>query len=149
MPLPRGATAPKIPDLPLEDGPRALFFYKVTCPVCQMAAPKVQTIEQAYPGAIVGVGQDPADRLDAFATEHGVTFPSASEDPPYETSRAYGIEIVPTTFLVDGDGTILRTVQAWDRDGLNDLSQHLAELLDRPYVPVSTPGDGLPPLRPG
>ena len=65
-PLSPGVPAPSVPGAEL-DGPTAVFFYKVTCPVCQMAAPKAQGFEAGYPGRIVGVGEDPPDKLDAFA----------------------------------------------------------------------------------
>ena len=72
-------------------GPTALFFYKVTCPVCQMAAPVAQRIHQAVPGGIVGIGQDPPERLGTFAREYGVAFDSIQDPPPYPASEAYGM----------------------------------------------------------
>src|SRR5438874_1726033 len=50
--LAAGSTAPPIEGIDFGTGPMALFFYKVTCPVCQMAAPKVQGFESAYPGHV-------------------------------------------------------------------------------------------------
>ena len=58
-----GSSAPPIPGVDFDTGPLALFFYKVTCPVCQLAAPKVAEFQRAYPGRIVGVGQDPEGRV--------------------------------------------------------------------------------------
>jgi len=150
MPVLRpGAAAPAVDGVDFSAGPTAVFFYKVTCPVCQMAAPKAGAFATGYPGRIVGVGQDPVEKLAAFEAEYGMGFPSLSDAPPYDLSNAYGIETVPTTFLVGTDGTIVDTVESWDRDGLNRLSQELAGLTGRPYVPVSEQGDGLPPFRPG
>ncbi len=144
-----GSPAPPIAGVPARDGPLALFFYKVTCPVCQMAAPKVAAFHRAYPGAIVGVGQDPRDKLAAFDREFGLGFSSVPDLPPYEVSDAYGIRVVPTVFVVAPDGTVLSAVESWDRDGLNDASRRLAEATGLPYVAISEPGDGLPPFRPG
>jgi peroxiredoxin len=144
-----GTAAPPVPGVDFSRGPLTVFFYKVTCPVCQMAAPKAQRFEGAYPGGIVGVGQDPEDKLTAFDGAFGMSFPHLSDSPPYELSDAYGIRVVPTTFLVGTDGTILGSVESWDRDGLNALSARLAELAGAPYVPISERGDGLPPFRPG
>jgi peroxiredoxin len=141
--------APGIPGVDFEKAPLAVFFYKVTCPVCQMAAPKVQNFEAAYPGRIVGIGQDPREKLTAFEGEFGLTFPSLVDAPPYAVSNAYGIEVVPTTFLVDGEGTILDTVESWDRDGLNRISEGLAEITGAGYAEISNRSDGLPPFRPG
>jgi peroxiredoxin len=129
--------------------PRVLFFYKVTCPVCQLAAPAVQRFEEAYPGHVAGVGQDPEGKLEAFSGQYGLSFPVAADDPPYPASLAYGVRVVPTVFLVDGRETILDVVESWDRDGLNRVSQRVAELAGTAYAPISTPDDGLPPFRPG
>jgi peroxiredoxin len=148
-PLAVGSPAPYIPGVDFGTAPSAVFFYKVMCPVCQMAAPKVERFEQGYPGRIVGVGEDPPEKLDAFHQEFGLTFPSVSDSPPYELSNAYGIRAVPTTFLVASDGTVLSVVESWDREGLNALSSRLADLTGEPYAPISEPSDGLPPFRPG
>jgi peroxiredoxin len=147
-PLAPGAPAPVVPGVDLDSAPRVLFFYKVTCPVCQMAAPAVQAFERAYPGRIVGIGQDPTGKLQAFANEYGTTFDSVSDAPPYPVSDAYGIRVVPTVFLVQA-GAIVETVESWNRDGLNSVSVRLADLTGAPYAPVSEPTDGLPPFRPG
>jgi thiol-disulfide isomerase/thioredoxin len=148
-PLAPGTPAPPVPGVDFSKGPTALFFYKVTCPVCQMAAPKAETFERAYPGRIVGVGQDPDQKLTAFDRQFGMSFPHLTDSPPYELSNAYGIRVVPTTFLVDPGGIVLESVESWDRDSLNALSVRLAELTGAAFVPISEPGDGLPPFRPG
>jgi hypothetical protein len=121
----------------------------VSCPVCHQSAPVAERFEQAYPGRISGVGQDPPERLRDFATEWGVTFPSVPEQPPYPVSNAYGIRVVPTLFLVAPDGEILETVESWDREGYNAVSRRLSDLIGATFEVVSTPGDALPPFRPG
>jgi thiol-disulfide isomerase/thioredoxin len=145
-PLSVGSPAPAV-DL-ATDGPTALFFYKVTCPVCQLAAPKVETFERAYPGKIHGIGQDPSDKLAAFSDRFGMTFPSQSDAPDYPLSLAFGIRVVPTVALLS-DGVVADLVESWDRERLNGLSRRLAELVDAPFAPISDPGDGLPVFRPG
>ena len=111
-PLAPGSPAPAVPGVDFGEGPRALFLYKVTCPVCQMAAPKVQRLQEAYPGRIVGIGEDPDEELEAFGRRFGLSFASSPDLPPYELSNAYGIRTVPTTFLVGRDGIIVRTVES-------------------------------------
>jgi peroxiredoxin len=148
-PLAAGSPAPSIPGVDFAQAPTVVFFYKVTCPVCQLAAPKVERFQQAYPGRIVGVGQDPAERLESFQQEFGMDFRSVADTEPYELSNAYGTRVVPTAFLVDDSGKIDRAVESWDRDGLNDLSRRLSDLTGLPYVVISEPTDGLPSFRPG
>jgi peroxiredoxin len=148
-PLQVGAIAPEVPGVRFGDGPVGLFFYKVTCPTCQMAAPNVGTFERAYPGRVIGIGQDPPEALERFAQTYGLGLRSVSDQPPYVTSDAYGIVSVPTLFLVGADATVLESVGAWDRDAFNRVSLHLAELTAADPVDISQLGDGLPAFQPG
>lgn len=147
-PVSVGSPAPEVLGIPQSADPRVLFFYKVTCPVCQMAAPKVERFSAAHPGRVVGVGQDPPGKLAAFGSTYGLTFDTSEDPPPYPASDAYGIEVVPTLVLVAG-GVVVDLVESWDRDGLNALAHQLSELTGEQEVPISTAGDGLPPFRPG
>ena len=144
-----GSSAPPIGGVDFAAGPTVVFFYKVTCPVCQMAAPKVGEFERAYPGRIVGIGQDPEDKLAEFDRELEMGFGSVADLPPYELSNAYQIRVVPTLFLVSPEGVVLESVESWNRDGFNQVSKHLAALTDAEYAPISEPSDGLPSFRPG
>ena len=148
-PLRPGTAAPAIDGVDLASAPTALFFYKTTCPVCRMAAPKAQAFNAAYPGRIVGVGEDPPGKLASFAGEFGVEFGSVPDLPPYPASDAYGIEVVPTLFVIDAGGAIVETVESWDREGWNRASETMAGLTGSAYVPVSSEEDGLPAFRPG
>jgi peroxiredoxin len=143
-----GAQARPIPGVEIDGGPRLLWFYKVTCPVCQLAAPVAERLAQAFPGRVLGVGQDPEARLRAFAAEYGATFDSVSDPPPYPASSSYGLETVPTLVLVH-DGSVADVVESWDRDGYNRVAARLADLTEAAPTTVSDPGDGLPPFRPG
>jgi thiol-disulfide isomerase/thioredoxin len=144
-----GESAPLVPSVTFEEGPVLLAFYKVTCPVCQMAAPKIDVIERAYPGRVVGVGQDPPEDLASFGRRFGMGIRSVADLPPYDVSNAYGIEVVPTLALVDPSGKVVDRVLSWDRDGYNRVAARLAELIEAEPVTVSDPSDGLPPFRPG
>jgi thiol-disulfide isomerase/thioredoxin len=143
-----GSEAPVL-DGATQPGPHALLFYKVTCPTCQMAAAPMDRFEQAYPGRIAGVGQDPEDALETFSGTYGLSFPSRVDPPPYEASHAYGIEHVPTLVVVDDGGIVAEVVESWDREGLNRASARLAELLGAQPATISDPADGLPAFRPG
>ena len=147
-PLQAGDVAPVIPEVVFGD-PVSLFFYKVTCPTCQLAAPTMRLFERAFPGRVVGIGQDPAAKLVLFAAEHDMGISSIEDVPPYAISEAYAVESVPTLFLVGGDARVIESVGAWDRDGFNRVAATLAELTNVEPVLVSRPGDGLPPFKPG
>ena len=146
-PLEPTSAAPDIPGVDL-GSPRALWFHKVTCPVCQLAAPVAQRLADAHAERVVGVGQDRVPKLAGFSREFGTSFPVVADEAPYELSRAYGVRIVPTLVLVD-DERIADVVESWDRDGYNRVARELADLTGSGAVTVSDPADGLPPFRPG
>lgn len=124
------------------DGPVALAFFKVTCPVCQMAAPMVQALADAGV-RVTAIGEDPAPALKTFAERNGQRVQTVSEPAPYRVSDAYGVRTVPTVFLVGQDGVILETAQGWDREGWNAIATAAGA------APISHEGDGLPVFRPG
>jgi hypothetical protein len=148
MALRTGARAPNVPGADLSSGPKTLFFYKVTCPTCQVAAPVAERLFGTFPDRFVAVVQDPPERVEGFAEEYGTTFQSVTDAPPYDLSIAYDIEVVPTLFLVE-DGSVTDIVESWDRDGWNRVASRLAGALGQSIGPLSEEGDGLPPFRPG
>jgi hypothetical protein len=148
MALRPGSSAPEVPGADLSSGPKTVFFYKVTCPTCQMAGPVAERLFGTFPDRFVAVAQDPPERVEAFAEEYGTTFPSVTDAPPYDLSDAYGIEIVPTLFLVE-DGSVTDVVESWDRDGWNRVASRLSGALGQSIGPLSEEGDGLPVFRPG
>ena len=141
-----GAAAPDVGGL---TGPHALVFYKVTCSVTKLAGPALGRLGAAYEGAVLGVGQDPPPELQAFAAEHGWTFPQVPDLAPYEASDAYGIASAPTLVVIDGAGRVADVVESWDREGMNRASATLAGLLGAEPEVLSTEADGLPTFKPG
>jgi hypothetical protein len=148
QPLPPGSAAPPVPGIGFGEGPTALWFYKVTCPVCQLAAPIAHSIDRAYPGRFTGIGQDPPERLLAFDRDYHLGFASNPDLPPYPLSNAYGIRVVPTLFLISTEGTVVETVESWDRDGYRRASDRLADLLGVAPAKLGIPTH-VPPFRPG
>jgi len=148
-PLAVGEVAPPVPGVAFEDGPTGLFFYKVTCPTCQMAAPTMHVFADAFPRRVFGIGQDPADELERFSDEYEIRISSIEDPPPYPVSDAYGIVSVPTLFLIGTDGHVLDVVGAWDRLGFNRVAATLAEMTGTGSVVVSSPDDGRPAFKPG
>jgi thiol-disulfide isomerase/thioredoxin len=140
-----GAPAPLLApggDHPWRDGPAVLAFFKVTCPVCQMTAPKVQALADAGL-TVTAVGQDPPPSLATYGDRWGQHVPTVADLAPFPVSQAYGIHTVPTLFLVGGDGIVQEAVAGWDRERWNRLAEAAGA------GPVSAEGDGLPPFRPG
>jgi hypothetical protein len=144
-----GTPAPAVNGDPVADGPKALIFFKVTCGTTQLATPAMERLGRAYPGRVVGIGQDPPAELDAFARTYGLTLPLVPDLDPYPASDGYSIVSAPTAVLVDSERRVADVAESWDRAAWNRLSATLADLLDADPVAVSEPGDGLPEFKPG
>ena len=139
--LPDASTGETITD-PWREGPVVLAFFKTTCPVCQMAAPKVQALAESGL-RVVAVGEDPASEIRSYAERHGQDVTTLSEPAPYPVSDGFGIDTVPSLFLVGEDGIVRDAVVSWDRDAWNRFAEEAGG------TAVSDEGVGLPPFRPG
>jgi peroxiredoxin len=129
---------------PWADGQVLLAFFKTSCPVCKMVAPMLAKVADAGI-RVVAIGEDAADDLTRYRDEQGQHVPVTLTEPaPYPVSEAYGLEAVPTVFLVGPDGTIQNAIPGWSRDTWNALAASVGM-----SEPLSTPDDGLRPFRPG
>ena len=162
--LEAGSTAPEI-SLPIlnggtftlsearKQGPAALAFFKVSCPVCQMAFPFFERLHQAYRGKnarVIGISQDSAADTARFAKQFGITFPLALDDTKkYPVSNAYGLTNVPTLFLVVPDGKIEVSSVAWSQDDLQKVSDHFAAVTGAEKKQLVFASDNVPAFKPG
>jgi peroxiredoxin len=134
-------------------GPVVLAFFKVSCPVCQMAFPFFERLHRAYQGTsaqVIGVSQDSAQDTAGFTKEFGVTFPIALDDPKrYPASNAYGLTNVPTLFLISPDGEIEVSSVGWSQDELEAVSERLAAAAGAEKKQIVRASDGVPAFKPG
>jgi len=134
------------------EGPALLAFFKSSCPVCRLSFPIWGELARRYGTAVavVAVSQDPLAKARSWLDEADFLAPVVDDSDGFATSRAYGVDTVPTLVLVGADGRIVDASQGWDRKRANDLDLTLAELTGLPSAgPVSTASDGLPAYRPG
>jgi peroxiredoxin len=135
-------------------GPVVAAFFKVSCPVCQLAFPYLERVFKAYEKSgkftFVGVSQDNAADTKAFNREFGVTFPVLL-DPAgkYPVSKAYGLTNVPTVFLISVDGGIEFSSVSWSKADVEELSRRLALVSDATPAPVFHSAEKVPEYKPG
>lgn len=128
---------------PWSEGPTVVAFFKTSCPVCKMVAPMLTKL--ADDGVrVVAIGEDPPAAITAYNEANDQRVPALSQGAPYSVSAAYGLEAVPSMFLVGEDGEIQQAIAGWNRDTWNALAADLGL-----SEPLSTPDDGLRPFRPG
>jgi peroxiredoxin len=137
----------------LKQGPVVAAFFKVSCPVCQLAFPYVERIFKAYQGpgkfTLVGVSQDGASDTQAFNREFGVTFPVLVDSKGYPVSNAYGLTNVPTIFLISPQREIEASIVSWSREEMEDLNKRLAKISGLPAAQIFTVADQVPVFKPG
>ncbi|HET9838767.1 MAG TPA: TlpA disulfide reductase family protein [Candidatus Angelobacter sp.] len=135
-------------------GPVVAAFFKVSCPVCQLAFPYLERAFKAYAHSgkftFVGVSQDSAADTKAFNRQFGVTFPVLL-DPAgkYPASNAYGLTNVPTFFLVSPEGEIEFSSVSWSRADVELLGRRLATISGMNVKPIFEPGEKVAEYKPG
>jgi peroxiredoxin len=128
---------------PWTEGTTVVSFFKASCPVCKMVAPMLTKLSDG--GArVVAVGQNSPETIEKFIESEGQRVPTVSEPPPYSVSESFGLEAVPSIFLIGADGEILQAIAGWNRDTWNEMAAAAGV-----SEPLSTPDDGLRPFRPG
>jgi peroxiredoxin len=136
-----------------KQGPVALVFFKVSCPVCQMAFPFYERLYQTYRGKnvqVIGVSQDSAADTATFAKQFGITFPIALDDTKrYAASNAYGLTNVPTLFLVSPEGEIELSSVSWSRDDLEAVGERMAAASGLARKEIVRSSDNVPSFKPG
>lgn len=121
-----GTSAPPAPQLPdqtlsgprvdlasLRGKPALINFWASWCAPCKEEAPELKRFDEGLAGraALVGVDWgDSASNARDFIAKAGWTYP-VLRDPSQQVGEAYGLNGLPTTFVLDADGDIVRTLQ--------------------------------------
>src|SRR4029077_9781303 len=114
------------------DGAALLLFVNEDCPTSAMALRRLGPLCPAWQEgglSATAVFEAPLEIAARTPRRLGWAGRVASEDPPYETSRAYGLVSVPTAVLVDRAGTVAGTVTGWDHAALVALIEQAGALL--------------------
>jgi len=135
-------------------GPVVLAFFKVSCPICQLAFPFLERLHRAYKSSgkftMVSVSQDNKKDTQAFYQRFGIRFPALLDpEGKYPASQAYGLTNVPSTFLISSDGEIEFSSVGWSRRDMEELNRKLAEASGMAVAPLFQPSDKVPDHKPG
>jgi len=90
-------------------------FWATWCPPCRAEIPNVVSVYKKYHAQgfdIIGVSLDEdKDKVTEFIKQHEMTWPQYFDGEGWSNKLAvkYGIESIPSTFLVDGNGKIIAT----------------------------------------
>ncbi len=104
----------------LADGPVVLVFFKITCPTCQFALPFADRLARS--GArVVAISQDDAEGTKQFNARFGIQIEMLLDGKGYPASNAYGIETVPTFFVINRDAQIEHSFSGFVKSELEAL----------------------------
>jgi peroxiredoxin len=133
-------------------GPVLLAFFKISCPTCQFTFPFLQRLQvqlREKGVQIWGVVQGNAQEGARFGAAYGVTFPILIDEAPYKVSRAYGLNYVPSLFLVKPDGTIETFSEGFSKTDLLSIHKSLAAMLSATPPALFLPTEKIPEYKPG
>ena len=129
--------------------PTLVVFFKLSCVTSKMTMPIVERLHQHYPALqVVGVSQDDAADTAAMVAHGGLTFPVLRDDG-WHVSAQYDLFTVPTVFLLDTRGAVVRVNMGWNKEHYAALSDAVAGLLGTAPEPLLTDADKLPAFKPG
>lgn len=114
-----------------------LNIWATWCPPCRQEMPSLERLNEQLAGrglSVVAVSVDESARPDGtrgivanFVKRYGLRFPVLL-DPRGHVEDLYGVDALPTTFLIDREGRIRRKVVGgaqWDRPPYSDLVRKL------------------------
>ena len=139
----------------LARGPLLAAFFKVSCPTCQYTFPFLDRLYQQFHSAgaqsvqIWGISQDNARDSQRFAKEFSATFPILIDDEPYEISREYGLNYVPTLFLIAPDGHVEFTGDGFSKADLLAIHKSLGKHWSVKPPELFHRGENIPEFKPG
>jgi peroxiredoxin len=112
-----------------------LDFWASWCPPCLTSLPVLETLRGEFPEdrfQIVAVNLD-TDRAKAlrFLAKIGVGYPSAS-DPDGRIPASYGLETMPTSYLIDADGVIRHVHEGFRKSDVDALRERIQQLVAAP-----------------
>jgi peroxiredoxin len=136
----------------LKHGPVLAVFFKVACPVCQFTLPFLERLYQQLRASgvqIWGISQDDVKDSKRFARDYSVTFPILIDDYPYRISQEYGLEEVPSIFLIAPDGSIAIESEGFVKRHLLEVQKALAQTLSASVGALFSPKENVPEHKPG
>ncbi len=135
-----GQTAPMIPGFDLGSEPVLIVFFETDCPTCRLAVPYLNKLARG--ARVIGISQDDDAATNQFTQQLAPAFP-VKRDSGLTLSRRFDLRFVPSLFLLDRDGRVLRSHFGFDKSVLNEIAEQMR------CAPVADEFDGAPQSKPG
>ena len=109
-------------------------FWASWCGPCRQSFPWMETMHEKYGKdglVVVAVNLDKdADAAGIFLRNYGPHF-AVAFDPAGKTADAFGVEVMPSSFIIDRNGTIVYTHQGFEQSNAKTLEEKIKEALAR------------------
>jgi peroxiredoxin len=109
-----------------------LNFWATWCPPCRKEMPSMQTLHeqmQGNPFAMIAVNlQEEKPTVEQFITDKGYTFPVLLDSTGEVGGAMYGVQSIPTTYIIGKDGEILARLvgtREWDTTEIKNIFNEL------------------------
>lgn len=115
-------------------------FWATWCGPCKEAFPKLEQLSKQNAGSVVVVGvaaDDTKDGVLDWARAQGATFPIGWDDG-HSIAKRWNVSKMPTTFILDGSGTVRFVHEGYHDDEAELMARELAFLSSEP-PPASSP----------
>jgi len=130
--------------------PLLLVFYKNNCPTCQYTFPHLAYATKSLgPENFLAIAQDSVSDAIIFKNKYGFNFEVWSDVHPYPVSVQYGLEFVPTFFIIEKDRKISLIAEGFDKKAIEDFSNRIAATKNLPNYHAFDPAIQVPLLKPG
>ena len=128
-----------------------LVFFETDCPTCLLTLPYLNRLAEAIgqpPAGIIGVSQDAETSTLDLIQQMSIRFPIVV-DHDLSISRLFDPESVPTIFLLDPEGRVIRTEVGFDKAVLNSIAASMTQDNGGEPITIAPQYDGAPAWKPG
>jgi hypothetical protein len=128
-----------------KDGGALVLIGHRNCKTTRETIPYVDRIHRRRTrGRVLLLLQDEPDTARALASDLKLDVPILLEEDPYPVAAALDLVAVPTLFELDGEGRIVKVVEAFNRAELEGFAERLGV-----PPPLFVPEDKAPAFKPG
>jgi peroxiredoxin len=133
-----------------KSAPVLVTFYKNNCPTCQYTFPHLTHVASKLgPDHFLAIAQDSVSDAVAFKNKYGFNFEVWSDVHPYPVSILYGLDFVPTFFVIEKDKKISLIAEGFDKKAIEDFSTRIAAEKKLISFRAFDPAVQVPLLKPG
>ena len=111
-----------------------LDFWASWCDPCQAALPEIEKLRGEFPAKdfqVVAVNVDKsAKKATKFLRKNPVSYPSLA-DPKGRVPRMFGLETMPTSYLIDRDGVIRYVHKGFRKGDMEEIREKISALVKK------------------